>query len=372
MSLEQRYDLGHVDGASLASPQRMPNGWIRVDGFLTRTGIFTYRNPDGSERRELRLPEEVFKADALASFGLVPFTDDHPAGLLDATNTSQYIKGAVGEGVRQEGDYVRAPILVMDQATITKMQAGKVQLSCGYVCELDFTPGTYQGQRYDAIQRGIVGNHVALVDTGRAGDARVRMDASVMVADTPAEPNQSVVVRCNSMSETKKITLDSVEFEVSDSAAQAFAKHDAAQTEALNAERARADALTLELAKSTEALKVASDPAILSTAVEKRVALEVEARKHLGTEARLDASERGVWLAVIAKLDGETIADTEHDAYVKGRFDAAIKAAAKATPALDAARRAAVGNPAATTTPDLNKTRKDHADRQANAWKKGA
>ena len=36
--------------------------------ILTRVGIFEYRRPDGSIRRELRLPEEVFAPESLASY----------------------------------------------------------------------------------------------------------------------------------------------------------------------------------------------------------------------------------------------------------------------------------------------------------------
>jgi hypothetical protein len=36
--------------------------------ILTRVGIFEYRRPDGSIRRELRLPEEVFAQESLASY----------------------------------------------------------------------------------------------------------------------------------------------------------------------------------------------------------------------------------------------------------------------------------------------------------------
>ena len=38
------------------------------------------------------------------------------------------------------------------------------ELSCGYYCDLDETPGEYEGQRYDARQRNIRGNHLALVE----------------------------------------------------------------------------------------------------------------------------------------------------------------------------------------------------------------
>ena len=42
-------------------------GFFYDEPILTRTGIFDYKNPDGSIRRELRLPEQVFDPDSLSS-----------------------------------------------------------------------------------------------------------------------------------------------------------------------------------------------------------------------------------------------------------------------------------------------------------------
>ena len=154
-----------------------------------------YRNADGSTRREYRPQEEVAKADSLESFQFVPFVDDHPdAGTVNATNARKYTVGTVGESVHfdAESRHVIAPIIVHDAATVEKMERGKVQLSCGYVCDVVHEAGVSpDGEHYDAIQRNIRGNHVALVSTGRAGpEARVRMDSddAAMVDPTASAP----------------------------------------------------------------------------------------------------------------------------------------------------------------------------------------
>lgn len=54
------------------------------------------------------------------------------------------------------------------------------QLSCGYRYTADMTPGTFQGVKYDGVMRDIVGNHVSLVKSGRAGP-------DVVVGDTAIE-----------------------------------------------------------------------------------------------------------------------------------------------------------------------------------------
>ena len=43
-------------------------GYFYDNPILTRTGIFKYKLEDGSERRELRRPEDVFDPASLASY----------------------------------------------------------------------------------------------------------------------------------------------------------------------------------------------------------------------------------------------------------------------------------------------------------------
>jgi hypothetical protein len=188
-----------LDFGSLRPAKRLGDGRLRVDGLLTRTGVFRYKNSDGTERREYRPAEEVFNKDSLASFEMVPVTDDHPPVSVDANNARKFAVGSVGESVRQDGDFVAAGLVVYDAGTVAKMNAGKVQLSCGYTVDLDDTPGvTPDGELYDAKQTNIRGNHVAIVDIARAGEAaRVRMDAAdgadtaVMSDPAPTPPDCS-------------------------------------------------------------------------------------------------------------------------------------------------------------------------------------
>lgn len=344
-----RYDVG-----SLKPPKRMPNGWLRVDGLLTRTGIFTYRNADGTERRELRIPGEVFKGDSLASFALVPVTNDHPPELLTAENTKKYSVGSVGESIRRDGEYVAASMLVTDAETIAAMDAGKRQLSCGYACDLDFTPGTVDGERYDAIQRNIRGNHVALVDVARAGaGASVRLDSgsAVMVSFTPTKENPTM----------KTIKIDGVSYEVSPQVAEAYEKVERAHAEKLDAAektakeaKASADRMTAErddaktkLAASEAARADALDPKKTAERVASRVKLETEAKKHLGADFKCDALDDGaVKLAVITKIVPTFDPKGKSAEYIAARFDAVVESPTVAAPTgVEVVRTVAEGAP---------------------------
>lgn len=160
----------------------MTDGRVRVDAYITRAGIFEYLNPDGTVRRELRDPEEVFNPVSMRSFEMIPVTNNHPNALLSAADAKKYMVGMTGENVARADDHVRTNLMVADEATIKQMDAGKIQVSCGYNCTIDPTPGIHPLYgRYDVRQMDIRGNHVAIVDKGRAGDAHIRMDAEMAI-----------------------------------------------------------------------------------------------------------------------------------------------------------------------------------------------
>lgn len=247
----RRYDAGECSGA-----RKLPNGWLRADATIARTGIQLYARGDGTVRREYRPPEEVFDEATLESFEMVPVTDDHPPGLLDDSNATTYSKGHLGEEVKADEDLVKvvAPLFIMDGELVAKVLDGKQELSCGYTCDLDDTPGEVDGEAYDCVQRRIRGNHVAVVDVGRAGpDVRIRLDTSDGVAirgphqagHSPEELNVPV-----------KIKIDAIDFDVAEPVAQAIEKERKARAdEAARTDAALKDLATAEKAKADELAK---------------------------------------------------------------------------------------------------------------------
>lgn len=81
----------------------------------------------------------------------------------------------MSEGYRS-GEDVRAEVIIHD--TDKMKAAGLKALSLGYNLDLEETPGMWNGQHYDAIQRNIRINHLALVADARAGErARLNIDS---------------------------------------------------------------------------------------------------------------------------------------------------------------------------------------------------
>jgi hypothetical protein len=169
------------------------------DGYMTafprvaRTGIQLYYGSElglkGQDAKKVmkvyRSPEQVFHKDAMTSFAHRPFTDDHPPVQVTAENWKQYATGQSGAEVARDGEFIRVPMVLMDAAAIKKFKDGKVEISMGYDCEIDFTPGTTPaGEAYDAVQKNPRGNHYAVVDAARGGsklrigDAAGKVNAS--------------------------------------------------------------------------------------------------------------------------------------------------------------------------------------------------
>ena len=168
-------------GGSIGRCAPTPQGGIVVPAFLTKPGIFAYTDENGNVIREFRPPDEVFDPDTMASLRDAPVTLGHPPPErpVVTTNWRELAVGHARGDARIESDMVAADLVIQDAAAIRAIENGVQEVSCGYRFEsLDNTPGEWNGQAYDRIQRGIRYNHIALVRKGRAGsDVRLRLDS---------------------------------------------------------------------------------------------------------------------------------------------------------------------------------------------------
>lgn len=152
-------------------------GYLIDHPILTSCGIFEYTNPDGSIRRELRLPEHVFAEESLKTYKGKPIIITHEAGVVNKGNVDREQIGTILTDGYQDGDDVRAEIIIHD--TDAMKECGLKELSLGYNLDLIEEPGTWNGEAYDAIQTNISINHLALVANARAGEqARLNIDGS--------------------------------------------------------------------------------------------------------------------------------------------------------------------------------------------------
>ena len=152
-------------------------GFLKVPGRVARTGIQDYLASElglpGDPNRIVKVfrpPEEVFNQDSLDSYLTVDVTNDHPPELVNSKNFKQNTVGVVSSIGSQDGDFVQADLIVKDAKTIELIESGKAQLSAGYTAEYIKESGTTDsGVDYEFIQRDIKINHVAVVNSARAG-----------------------------------------------------------------------------------------------------------------------------------------------------------------------------------------------------------
>jgi len=294
----------------IRSVTRTPQGGLRVPAAVTRTGVLEYSDGQRSWR-EYRPPEEVFAADSLASLRAAPVTDMHPPGKVTAETWEALAKGHVDSAPTREGGLVVVDLAVQAAPLVGLVEAGERRdNSCGYDCEVDWTPGvTPEGEAYDAVQRAICYNHVALLPPGhgRAGtDVALRMDGAAfeVSAGTPAAKGNPM----------KKLKIGGREFRVDadedveaaqgavdevvakkDEESEGIAAELKATKEALmqalttvaklEAKLAAAEAVKPEAPAVTEEMV---PEAVQDAIVAKRGALIERARRVLGKEAKLD------------------------------------------------------------------------------------
>lgn len=365
--MPQRYDAGILHKA-----EQTPQGGFRVPSFPTKVGVFTYRLPDGKVRRELRPPEEVFDAASLASLKGATVTDLHPEKdgqriPVTAENWRELAVGHAAEDVQAADPFVSVSLLIQDQRMIDLINAGaRKELSSGYECQLEPTAGVWPatGEVYDAIQRGIRYNHVALgpENWGRAGvQVALRLDSG----DAIQVPGEDKIV--------KKVIVDGKEY------TEGSPEHLAALEASRQAALGRADAAERALQPQPAApapvqgqsAQVKTDAAEIHKLAVRRAQLLnwcMVTAKVKGLDFKADAPE------VAAATDGElvtrliTLIDPTFDVngkspdYMAGALETMIKAmmagtvAPAAEPATEPTVLDAAGQPVAPAAAPATKT----------------
>lgn len=386
--MAKRFEDFKLDG-SIA--RKLDNGFLVAPVYPTRAGIFKYRRADGSIRRELRHPDEVFHADSLASMQNVPFTNKHPSEMVTSKNVRQHMQGVVGSNVSRSDNLVSAEVTVMDEGMVDRVEKkGITQVSCGYTCDMVMEPGEYEGEKYDAKQTNIRYNHLAGVERGRAGpDARIVLDSedAEMVEDS-TEPTPRSTNTNNGGSVMSKVKIDGVEYEVSETAASAIVTALNKRDEALDTANENLETVKTDSKKEVETLQgkfdqLTEDHAKLKTdaegvdvaaAVKARMALVTAATTHLDKETVEkidDMSDVDVKVAVIKSKSENFDAEGKSDDYIQARFDSILEMPAptgKGSAKLDNAVGGATSGENSGT--DAEKARKKYDEDSRNAWQK--
>lgn len=392
MSLVKRFDL-----RQLGKAVKTDAGFLKCPVSATRVGVFKYYKPDGTVFKELRLPEEVFSEDSMSTLAGVPVTNRHPSKLVDKENARKFMVGFTSDIVsKRDEKYLDTHVTITDAMLIQEIEkSGLREVSCGYTCELEMNPGVYDGENYDAIQRNIKYNHLAVVDKGRAGpQVRLHLDSeSAILNDTDLKLD---LKNDNSHSEggsMAKIKLGGAEYDVDSGVAQAMDSalkeaekkgFDAAKEEMgkkkmdseaelqkkLDSAQAKVDELT-EKNKKLEGEKM--DAKQVHELVTKRAALVEKAKPLVKEDTKFDAlSDLEIKKAVITAKYPEMKLDEKSPEYIEARFDAIIEAepVKKSTDGLKKAVSKVDGSRADGDPETAEEVRKRNMKADSEAWMK--
>jgi hypothetical protein len=305
--------------------KRTPQGFLRVNARLTKTGVFAYENG-----REYRSDEEVFHTDSMASLKGAPVTNLHPAecggeNFLTPVNTKNHIIG-ITENIEREGNYLKGSLIIFHEDAIKAIENGeRKEISLGYKCQLDLTPGTWNGESYDAVQKNIVINHVAIGPKGwgRAGpDCAIRTDATLT-------KGQDV---------TETIHLDGIDVALTKESIITLL---AEKKRAFEELKGRLDAMGLELEKAQAAKAALEDPQVIEAKVQARLKLVAKCKPILGDDVLFhDKSDSELKLLAIKKHYPEADFSYKDQSFLDGMFEGIVATKTGHNDSLSSARQA--------------------------------
>ena len=196
------------DLAELGKAQIDSSGFLTAPVKISKTGVFDY-----GIHKKVKLPDELFHPDTLKSFDGMPIVEDHPREngqyiFVDNANFKQYIKGIVSDPKpNDDGIHVDAMVKIFDKdlslKVITKQ---KDEVSVGYGRIDESQNGEFDGQPFDIIQRNIRGNHLAVVDAGRAGESvKIEVDSKGTEIENKKQENTMAIKYVKYDTEKKEV-----------------------------------------------------------------------------------------------------------------------------------------------------------------------
>ena len=345
-----------LDNIALTGVRVTDEGYLEAFARTARTGVQTYLGKevgrDDMETVAVYRPESsVFDKDSVSSFASIPITMGHPANLVKAEDWKKTAVGTTTGDVMRDGEFMRLGLRVMDADAVREIQDGKRELSAGYEHDLVWESGVAEdGTPYDCYQTNIRANHIAVVDAARAGRKARIGDASAVdySADTWGSAPITREDEETHMA-TRKITVDGITHEVSDTAAQIIEKLQgavAAKDAELTDMKSKHDKMKSERddmegkykAAEKEAKDAAVTPEKLQQLVKDRAAVETRFKAITGKDADVKADDAALRRQAVEHHLGADAAKDMSDDAITGAF-AAIKAGeGKADPIREATK----------------------------------
>lgn len=352
-ALSFRWDFSKLDKF-----ERTGSGALRIPAYLSRTGVFTYQNSDGSTRKELRTPEVVFEDASLKTIADIPVTEGHQA-VVNTQNHRTLAVGHVGSDVRRDGDKIAATLVINDAATIAKIETGALrEISLGYEVDLKEEKGNFDGEEYTHKQLNPRYNHAAL---GCAGFGRAGRDVGLRLDGTTYQLIPDVYTDAGSRTPNGKLSvmdLESLQKEIT------TLRQDAKEVADLKAAHEKTKGENEALKAQVATLTAQADPKRLDAAV--AASLDIREKAMQATGKAVKGTDREVMVATIQAKASTFRADGLSDDGIKAAFELAL--------AMPAAGLATVQPGAAAAVPTEERNDCEDAqirmlERNKKAWK---
>ena len=367
-------EMKFADAATLGGIRITADGFLVTEAFAVRTGIQLYAGAeigiaDKAVVRVYRPESEVRDPKSLASFSHAPITLNHPADNITKDNWAELAKGEVSTEATWDGNRIKLPLIVKDAATIARIESGEMRdLSAGYDCRLEIVDGvTPDGQPYDAIQREIRINHLAIVKNGRAGNTRIGdgTDHAASWGATPFNPRKDDHM-ADAIS-TRTVMVDGLSVTTTDAGAQALEKLQKDAATAKDQHDAALAAKDVELATKDAKITDLEGKVLTDAALDKLVADRADLiakAKTIADGIVTDGKSAGdIKRATVIAKSGAAMADKSAH-YIDAAFDL-LADAAKADPA-----RAALADAAGKTiTTGMTAVYENRNKALNDAWK---
>ncbi len=332
-----------VDRAAIIGAKVTKDGFLVADCHVARSGVQRYLGAEvgmpGVPFVDVYRPvESVFSAESLLSFSHVPVTLNHPTVPVTSDNWKELAVGEVSAEVLRDGERLKVPLVLKDARAVEAVVAGKRQLSVGYSAELDFTPGTSpDGSPYQAVQRSIRANHVAIVDEARAGPEFRIGDGNWGAPPQEIKPG---VEPMNVPNPLRSVLVDGITIQTTDQGAEAIARLQASLSESASklAEAATAHAAALSAkdgeigelkVKVADAEKKVPTAEALDVLAQKRAELIGDAKKLVPDLNVSGLTDENIRRAAVTKVYGEVLVKDSSDAEISGMFKAAVGSSRK-------------------------------------------
>ena len=288
-------------------------------------------NPD-SVYMLLRCPEELAKG--AATFNNLPLLSRHVPVTVD-DHQPDLVVGSTGTDAVFDGTYLKNSLVVWEAVAIAGIESREqCELSSAYRYDADMTPGVYDGKPYHGVMRNLRGNHVALVEVGRAGPDvvvgdsnpftttekstmkknRIALLTAALIASVGPLLAQDASIKPEELAQKLSLALDAEPDDdkkkpAEDSDEQGDDESDADYKKRMDAKKAAMDAEEAEAAKQKNDDKAAMDAAIQSAV----------ANTEKATIQRLNAIRQAE--KEVQPLIGEVVAQDSAEAVYKLALD---------------------------------------------------